>query len=390
MVLIMPNRRLARVSGLARPGGGYPYLYECLPNAPIRPGLVLLGTAREIYAVLEERGMDPDEIIAEAGLDPRLFRNGNSILPFKALCRLFADAMRRTECGHLALLVGQRASLDTLGPVGALMRHSPTIGAALTGLEAHLWIQNRGAVAQLDVSDELAAFSYSPYDPGTSGAALNSEEALATTVSVLRELAGHQWSPQEVRLPRAAPPDLAPYWHFFRAPVRFDQDVAAIVAPASFLSQRIAGADPHALQAARRRIQSIEEHHDRSLVDRLRRLLRTELMKSRCSAGSVAERFAVNRRTLNRRLKAEGTTFREVADQVRFEIARQLISETSLELSHVAAVLNFSEPCAFTRAFRRWSGHSPSTWRRLHGEAADHGGPLRMARHARNPVLDRP
>jgi len=66
---------------------------------------------------------------------------------------------------------------------------------------------------------------------------------------------------------------------------------------------------------------------------------------------------------LNRYLKAEGTAFRTVADEVRFGIARQLLEDTDLPLVEIAAALDFSEPAAFTRAFHRWSGSTPSAWR---------------------------
>jgi AraC-like DNA-binding protein len=97
--------------------------------------------------------------------------------------------------------------------------------------------------------------------------------------------------------------------------------------------------------------------------DDLRRILRTELLKGSCSLGAVARFYAMHRRTLTRRLGAEGTAFRQIADEVRFEIACQLLAEESLSLGQIAAALKFSEPSAFTRAFRRWSGVTPTGWR---------------------------
>ncbi len=74
----------------------------------------------------------------------------------------------------------------------------------------------------------------------------------------------------------------------------------------------------------------------------------------------------MHRRTLTRRLSAEGTAFSVIANQGRFEIARQLIHHTDIPLVQIAAALGFSEASAFTRAFRRWSVESPSAWRTRH------------------------
>jgi AraC-like DNA-binding protein len=80
----------------------------------------------------------------------------------------------------------------------------------------------------------------------------------------------------------------------------------------------------------------------------------------------VAGLYAVSRRTLHRYLKAEGGTFRQVANGVRCEIACTLLAETDLTLSQIAEVLNYSEISAFSRAFRRWAGQPPSVWRGNH------------------------
>nr|WP_245444691.1 AraC family transcriptional regulator [Microvirga sp. KLBC 81] len=74
----------------------------------------------------------------------------------------------------------------------------------------------------------------------------------------------------------------------------------------------------------------------------------------------------MHRRTLTRHLRTEGLAFRQVANEVRFEIACKLLQNTDMALSQVAVVLRYSEPSAFTRAFRRWSGQTPSAWRATH------------------------
>jgi AraC-like DNA-binding protein len=119
------------------------------------------------------------------------------------------------------------------------------------------------------------------------------------------------------------------------------------------------------------------------LSDDLRRVLRTELLKDTCSASEVARLFSMHRRTLNRHLSTEGLAFRRIADQVRFEIACELMTKTDMALGQIAAVLRYSELSAFTRAFRRWSGQTPSAWRRTRSLSQSAGTPDPSA----NPIL---
>jgi AraC-like DNA-binding protein len=99
------------------------------------------------------------------------------------------------------------------------------------------------------------------------------------------------------------------------------------------------------------------------LTDDLRRVLRTELLRHSCTAAAIARLFSMHRRTLSRHLRTEGRAFRQLANEIRFEIACELLEGTDMALSQISAVLKYSEPSAFTRAFRRWSGLSPSVWR---------------------------
>jgi AraC-like DNA-binding protein len=102
------------------------------------------------------------------------------------------------------------------------------------------------------------------------------------------------------------------------------------------------------------------------LLSRLRRVLRILLLNGRTSAQEVAALLFLHRRTLSRHLNDQGTNFQRVLDEIRFEVACQLLDNTQLSLTDIAASLGYSESSAFTRAFRRWSGEAPSR-RRLTG-----------------------
>ncbi|MHB2206558.1 AraC family transcriptional regulator [Methylobacterium sp. CM6257] len=310
-----------------------------------------------------ELGADLDALAAEAGLDPRLFDDSSRLVPFTALSRLMALAADHTRCPHLGLLIGQHTTLTSLGPLGLLLRNSNTLGDALRALEAHLCVRNRGAEIVLHVHHDIAVLSYVLHEPEVEGAPQQSEWGLAEAANLIRALCSPDWAPLEVLLPRSAPRDTAPYRGFFRAPVRFDQEGAALVVEAQLLEERIVGADPAVRQHVEDRIRQLEAKEPSSLADDLRHQLRIMVTRQRCKAERVARQCRVTRRTLSRRLKAEGTTFRQLATEARFRVAKQLLADTALSLTQISTALNFSEPAAFTHAFRRWTGVTPTAWR---------------------------
>ncbi|WP_336485950.1 AraC family transcriptional regulator [Methylobacterium nigriterrae] len=326
--------------------------------------LIPLGLVEAACAVFAGLDVDPARLLAEAGLAQWQPRRRNGAVSCAAFGRLITLGAERAHCPHLGLLVGQQVAANALGPVGCLMRNSETVGDALRALELHDWAWSCGAAVRLCVEDDMALLGYFPYQPGASGTGLKSEGALATVTNVLRALCGAGWSPSEVLLPRSMPEQTDPYRRFFGAPVRFDQGMAAIVFPTRLLKRGIEGADPDTRHAAEMQIRQLEAVALPRLVDELRQLLRTEIIQGRWAGKAVASHLAMHRRTLSRRLRAEGTSFRLLAVETRFEIAKQLLADTNISLVQVSATLDFSEPAAFTHAFRRWSGTTPSAWRR--------------------------
>jgi AraC-like DNA-binding protein len=87
------------------------------------------------------------------------------------------------------------------------------------------------------------------------------------------------------------------------------------------------------------------------------------LLTGEGSVGEVADRLSLHRRTLNRRLRARGTSLHQLVEETRSEVARQLVENTRMPLTDIAMTLGYADASVFTRAFRRWTGRTPSTWR---------------------------
>ena len=166
-------------------------------------------------------------------------------------------------------------------------------------------MQDRVVVPSLDVEGDTAVLSYAVYQPGMESADQITDGAIACTVNAIRALLGADWAPTEVLLPRGQPADTEPYRRHFRAPVRFDQEMAALVFPSRCLELRIAGADPLLRAMLEEQIKQLKGIRGSEFSDDIRRLLRTRLTSNRCSADDIAELLTMHRRTLSRRLQGQ-------------------------------------------------------------------------------------
>lgn len=319
-----------------------------------------VGGLVELPALLRELGGDPAEVLASAGLDAHALDHADNRIPFVAAARLLHHGAAATQCPHFGLLAGRRWSLSHFGALGQLMLNAPTVGDALRSLAVFQRLHSDVGAAFLIEHAGTASLGYAIYRDSVPYQPLVYDVAIAFAYNVLRELCGLRWSASEVTLSRDDPPDPTPYRAHFRAPVRFHAEYSAVRFPTRWLEQTIAGADPHRYQALSQALTA----DDRSeLVGRLRRALRLLLIEGRSSGDDVAQALSLHRRTLNRRLKAQGTTFQKVLDEVRFEVARQLLEQTQAPIADVASALCYADVAAFAHAFRRWAGTSPAKWR---------------------------
>jgi AraC-like DNA-binding protein len=261
------------------------------------------------------------------------------------------------------LLVAQRCDFSVLGIVSLLARHSPDIGTAWRTTIERLHLHDRGAVITLEISGAFAVLGYSIYERDVVGSGQVHLLAIALAQRIMEGLCGGPWHAAEVHLPVRRPPGEAPFRRFFGAPPRFNAERAALVFPASLLKRPIPGADAAVRRAAEALAAHLERESSRAVGPAVRRALRALLVSGHASEDSVAAAFSMHRRTLNRRLRSERTTFRRLLDETRFEVARQLLRDTDAAIDHIASGLGYSGPTAFGRAFKRWSGLAPQAWR---------------------------
>jgi AraC-like DNA-binding protein len=326
-------------------------------------GHLRIGGPLAIPEVLLRLGVDPGEVLASVGLDAQVFANPDNPVPCTALGRLLTACVARTRCRHFGLLVGERGGPASLGLVGLLIRQAADVGTALRQAALYLHLHDRGAVVVLSAEGGVARIAYAIYAPGVESSEQIGEGAIAITCNVVRSLCGADWAPTEVLLAGRRPADTRPYRRFFRAPVRFDAEQNALVFPAGVLDQRLPEASPRLQRLLLEEVQRLDQELALDFQTKVRRVLRAGLIVGHCSAEQTARLFAMQRRTLSRRLAAEGTTFESLLAESRYEAARQLLTDTSLPMRQIAEAVGYADVSVFTRAFRRWSGTTPAQWR---------------------------
>jgi AraC-like DNA-binding protein len=320
-----------------------------------------VGNFATLPGLLLRLGVDPAAVMQDAGLAPDALAHAENRVSYAGLGRVLRHATDRTGCAHLGLLAGRMWHLCDLGLVGELMRNSETVGEALQTLTAHQHLNSEGGLAFFIDRGPVVDLGYAIYEQRFEGRDVMYDALLAGSVNFLRELCGPGWTPSEVLLPHAKPVEVSPYGNLFKVHPRFNSEICALRFPAHWMKHPVDGADPKRLRIAKEQVELISSP---ALLQQVRRAIRLLLLHERHSGDDVAQMLAMHRRTLNRRLKAEGTTFQEVLDSVRYSVACELLSVPEISLDDVAATLGYAGVSPFMRTFHRWAGTTPGRWRR--------------------------
>lgn len=322
-----------------------------------------VGAFSQIVQVLRDLGADPAEVCAAAGFDFTLFADPANLVTYHAASHLFRVSAERTGCPHFGLLQGQKGGLHSLGLIGLLAKCSATVGTALRSIVRYMHLHIRGALTTLEESGSLAIFSYEVHDLGAEATDHIADGSLGTMFNIMVELCGPHWKPIEVRFEHRKPSDMAPYHRRFQAPMSFGMNDNSLVFAASWLSRPLPAVEPELRRLLEEQVDMLEVQYRDDFPEQVRSLLRTGLLANRGSADQVAALLSIHSRTLHRRLAAHGTNFRSLVDECRYAIARQMLEDTDSDVVQIADMLDYADTSAFARAFRRWSGTTPSHWR---------------------------
>lgn len=333
------------------------------PRGTVVEGAIRVGPLMALPQVLDDLGASTDALLAAEGWRRTDFEDPESVMPACVLGRMLRRGMEATDCDHLGVLIGRHSSLSSLGALGFLMQASPTVAEALQALGRHLHVHDRAAVITLESGGASCRLGYLITAPDLDMLDQLYNVAALAGVHIMQALCGPGWRAQEVGLPFKPPRNPAPLRLALGAPLRFGAQRMELVFRAADLGLPLATADALLHRMMSERIVEQESMAPRSLPDEVRQALRTLVFSEHCTPRIVGLRLGLPIRTLNRRLAEQGTSVSALRDEVRRDTACHLLAQGGKTAGEVGRLLGYSEPAAFTRAFRRWTGTAPAQWR---------------------------
>jgi len=323
----------------------------------------LSGWVLAISRALDAEGIPHQRVFTQIGMDETRLEKGSSRYSQDQLTALWHAAVEETANPYFGLKVAKYIRPATFHVVGYAMSCSATVGDALHRFARYAKLISSSAIVSLAETPQQLHLQVSFETGGEPPMSQAIDAVLAGVVSFCSWIGAEEVVPVEVHFKHSRPEDGNEYAEQLKCPVYFDQDQDCIVFDAFDMHRPVMAADENLASL----LDSLAIHQMADLSGRfstkVRDCLRQQFANGEVSKRATAKLLHMTERTLLRRLSEEGTTFKEVLDNLREELACEHLRQNNISIQDLSSMLGFSDASTFSRAFKRWTGHRPSTTR---------------------------
>lgn len=331
-----------------------------------------------VVAFAARAGVPPPVLLSAAKLDPTLLAGPDVDLSHSQELRLWDEAARLTgdqDFGvHLAEWIATNSE-DLFDVLAFALRSCATLGDHYRLAGRYMRLVHQGIYLTLEEAADVARLVHGHYQEPSTPPRHPVEGLLALALLQGRRASGEEFAPQAVCFAHARPEQVSEQERIFRAPVHYGCPRNELVLDRALLSRPQPRAEPRLLAVLDRQLVGLlsELPEDRSFQSAVRRCMMNELPEREPGMTAIAAKLHMSPRSLQRRLKSEGTSFAMVLSELRRDLALRYLRDERIAVGEVGFLLGFLDVAAFQRAFKRWTGSTPAQYRRA---AQDRSGPL--------------
>lgn len=330
--------------------------------------MIRAGGLRGYEALVRRLGGEPAPLLRRHGIEAAALQDEDALIPLRALMTLLEDSAGQLGCADFGLRLAQAQDVSILGPVAVAIQHSPTAAEALACASRYLFVHSPAmafsVITESGVDPALAELRLDVLLPDLPMARQAADLSLGVAHRMMTLIGREHYRLHSVCLPHTPVAPAAAYARHFGAPLWPDQPHAALLVQRAGLDAPLSEANDSLRRLA---AAYLDEHYprpDQTLATRVRLAVSHGLGSGPLRKARVADMLAMHPRSLQRRLRTEGTSFERIRDEVARDAALRYLGATRMPLTQIADLLGLSEQSALTRACRRWFGVTPSEVRR--------------------------
>ena len=323
------------------------------------------AAAFDIAELIRKKGHDPQSVFAEAGMSMEAARDPYRQEDLGRYTRLLELAAEVTDSPDFGLTTGIHQNPAKWGAFGYLVLNSPTLGSAMDNLATFSRSWQGGthiASARTPVSFGL---EYSIIHPCVADKDQDAEMGLAYVKHLVDLLCVRRITPDSVHFEHKPISKLSVYLDVLGVEPLFKQPLNCIMFSRSIEKRRVESADLQLFPVLRQHLVDMANAipRENDLLGLVSHQIRQYLPLHQCTLKDVARALALESQTLQRRLKTHNTVFADMVENIRQEQAVDYLRDNHMDIKEISYLLGYGDPSAFVKAFRRWTGQTPSQYR---------------------------
>ncbi len=315
---------------------------------------------------IDSYGYDSVDLFAQAGLDHSKLKDPLARFSFQGVRRLWTLARDLIDDPCLGIKVASFWHPTTLHALGYSWLASNTLEEAFERISRYTRVVNTGArevlKMQKTADDYHLVMDTSKMNPPPPPVAIDS--TMAMLMIMCRTAYGEDLQPIRVSFQHPKPGSTSCFTDFFNAPVGFSQNETALWLDIDAVTTPLTTANPELVRVNDQIVTDYLAKLDRHDVTmQVRAKLVERLPSGQVTEEEIANSIHISQRSLQRKLKQQGSSFTQLLENTRSELGLQYVRDPQRSFNEIAFLLGFSEPSNFSRAFKRWYGKSPSQYR---------------------------
>jgi AraC-like DNA-binding protein len=317
-----------------------------------------------IARALQQYDCDPKPLFRQVDIDIDCIDDPNSRYPVSKLQPLWRLAVEASGDPGFGISVAEQFQPSALRGLGFSWLASDTLRDAFSRLIRFSRFLNSAMVLRLEDEGDESHLVFTGPEQWPDFVYAAADMAMATILRMCQITASKPIQPRCVDMQRPGLKDTRRFEEFFLAPIRYGTDVNRLCFDRSVVDAALATPNPELARLSDQTVIDYLARFDKnSIAMQVRSRIIEQLPDGAPRQEKIADALHISLRSLQRRLKDENTSFRELLEETRHELAMQYIHETHRPIGEITYLLGFAEHSNFTRAFRRWTGNSPAGFR---------------------------
>ncbi|WP_226667586.1 helix-turn-helix transcriptional regulator [Microbulbifer aggregans] len=327
--------------------------------------LIRSGAIEGYESLVSHYGQNPTTLLHQFGFSSAQLRDPNTYVSYTRLADLL-DATA-AACGDplFCLKLAAEQSVLVLGEIGLSIRQQPTLADAMNYSNHHINLHAYGVHVQQrprgDTLELQLTFNFS----NAGGLAQLMQLSAGQAFNLVAQMMGSTGSALKLHLPQTAPTTSMVAPSLYKDHILFDSNFGGISFPLSWLTRKPQHDEKLLREHFQQRIRMLQSIYPGNLRAQVCHIIGNLLPSGECNIERVASALNLHPRVLQKKLQQDGTSFRELLQQTRMEVAQRNLQHGQLSVTDLALNLGYADVAIFSRNFKRWTGKSPSEWKAL-------------------------